>query len=138
MKCLQIDIFSRLPMQHAGTPRVHLWLARRFAVTHRHLGRGSSQLRGCGPRGNPCKRAPSVVSLGEHLTPPRREVVSGTSATSPFRTAGLSHRRLRVRVPLLPCFEALQGHTASSFALRDLSLWQATATCFEALGGGSL
>ena len=32
----------------------------------------------------------------------------------------------------------LQGHTASSSALRDLSLWQATATCLEALGGGSL
>jgi hypothetical protein len=33
MKCLQIGISCRLFSQHAGTPRVHLWYARRIATS---------------------------------------------------------------------------------------------------------
>jgi len=36
-KCLQIGISCRLSAQHAGTARVHLWYARRFAITRGRL-----------------------------------------------------------------------------------------------------
>jgi hypothetical protein len=95
-KCLQIWISRRLLEQRTGTSRVHLWYWRRTATSCGILRHGLLTGTDGLIRERPCKRAITLASLSEIVTPPRRE---GVSAVALSRTVGLSRRRSRVRVP---------------------------------------